>query len=295
MKIVITGSLGNISQPLAIELVQKGHTVTVISSKADKKSAIEDLGATAAIGYLDNAGFLTATFTGADAVYCMIPPNFTVADSRAYYQSIGRSYGQAIGQSGVKRVIHLSSWGAHLNKGTGFIAGSHDVEQLLNVLPDVAITHLRAGSFYSNLYAFADMIEKAGFIATNYGGNDKIVMVSPLDIATAAAEELIRSATGQTVRYVVSGEYTANETARIIGAAISKPDLQWMTLTDEQTRSGMEQSGIPPHIATGFVELGASIHSGRLGEDYEQHKPATMGKVKLEDYAYEFAAAYASF
>jgi nucleoside-diphosphate-sugar epimerase len=32
MKIVVTGSLGNISKPLTKELVQKKHSVTVISS-----------------------------------------------------------------------------------------------------------------------------------------------------------------------------------------------------------------------------------------------------------------------
>ncbi len=36
MNIVLTGSLGNISKPLAQELVQKGHSVTVISSKAER-------------------------------------------------------------------------------------------------------------------------------------------------------------------------------------------------------------------------------------------------------------------
>ena len=43
MKIIVTGSLGNISKPLTKELVQKGHTVTVISSKADKQKNIETL------------------------------------------------------------------------------------------------------------------------------------------------------------------------------------------------------------------------------------------------------------
>lgn len=32
MKIIVTGSLGLINTPLTKELVQKGHTVTVISS-----------------------------------------------------------------------------------------------------------------------------------------------------------------------------------------------------------------------------------------------------------------------
>jgi uncharacterized protein YbjT (DUF2867 family) len=75
MKFVVTGSLGNISKPLTKELVQKGHMVTVISSKPEKQKDIEALGAIAAIGTLEDVDFLVSTFTGADAVYCMVPPN----------------------------------------------------------------------------------------------------------------------------------------------------------------------------------------------------------------------------
>jgi hypothetical protein len=35
----------------------------------------------------------------------------------------------------------------------------------------------------------------------------------------------------------------------------------------------------------------ASMNSGALAEDYEQYKPA-VGKVKLGDFAKEFAAAF---
>ena len=38
MKIIVTGSLGNISKPLTIDLVQKGHQVIVITSKQEKKN-----------------------------------------------------------------------------------------------------------------------------------------------------------------------------------------------------------------------------------------------------------------
>ena len=102
MNIIITGSLGNISKPLATELVQKGHAVTVISSDAEKQSAIEVLGATAAIGTLEDADFLAATFMGADAVYCMIPPNNYFdpnLDLLAYYRRIATNFVQAVEQA----------------------------------------------------------------------------------------------------------------------------------------------------------------------------------------------------
>lgn len=291
MKIIVTGSLGHISQPLTMELVQKGHSVTVISSKPGKRQAIEVLGAIAAIGSLEDVDFLKSTFAGADAVYCMIPPNFAELNQVAYYNRIGNTYAHAIQQSGVKRVVHLSSWGAHRDKGTGIIIGSHNVENILNKLQGVVITHLRAGSFYYNLYSFVDMIKGAGFIGANYGGDDKIVWVHPKDIA--AAEELQKTPTaGHDVRYVASDERTAAETAKVLGAAIGKPDLQWLTFTDEQTKAGMEQNGIPAPIAADLVDLNRSIHSGALGEDYELHKPIAMGTVKVEDFTKEFSLVY---
>ena len=86
MKIVITGSLGHVGQPLAQTLVRQGHAVTVITSQADKQTAVAALGATAAIGSVQDLGFLAATFAGAGAVFAMIPPNFGAPDPRAYYQ-----------------------------------------------------------------------------------------------------------------------------------------------------------------------------------------------------------------
>ncbi len=290
MNIVITGSLGNISKPLTEELVGKNHEVTLISSKPEKQSGIEELGAVAAIGSLEDVDFLTATFTGADAVYVMIPPNFAEPDQLAYYRRLGQNYAKAIEQSGIKRVVHLSSYGAHLDKGTGFIVGSHDVEEMLNGLSGVSVTHLRPSYFYYNLLNFAGMIKGQGFIGANYGGDDTIVLVHPIDIATAAAEELTKS-TGENVRYVASDDLTASEIARILGVAIGKPELTWITFTNEQMQSGMEQRGMPPHLVANFVDLGASTHSGALREDYDQHRPV-MGKVKMTDFAKEFAAVF---
>lgn len=292
MKIVVTGSLGHIGKPLAKELVQKGHHVTVISSKADRQKDIEAIGATAAVGSLDDIDFLTTTLHGADALFAMIPPNFAEPDQIAYYRRIGSHYAKAIQQSAVKQVVHLSSYGADLDKGTGFILGSHNVEGILNALPDVAITHLRAGYFYYNLYGFMDMIKDAGFIGANYGGDDKLILVAPEDIAAAAAEELTAMATGKRVRYVVSDEHTASEVAHILGAAIGKPDLNWVAVTSEQMQAGLESKGMAPGTAAKLVELGASIHSGVLIANYQLHRPAVLGKVKLEDFAKEFARSF---
>jgi uncharacterized protein YbjT (DUF2867 family) len=294
MKITITGSLGHISLPLTKELVQKGHEVTVISRKPEKQKDIEALGAKAVIGSMEDAHFLISAFTGADSVYTMITatdyfnPDF---DLIAYCRMVANNYAQAIQQSGVKRVVHLSSIGAHLDKGSGLILLHHNAEVILNHLSHVNITFMRPAGFYYNLYGFVPMIKKEGLIASNYGAEENLIWVSPIDIAAAVAEELTIPGVARKIRYVASDELTGNETAAILGAAIGKPDLKWIIIPNEQIQRSLEAVGMNPRIAAGMVEMFASQHSGKLTEDYYLHKPA-LGKVKLNDFAKEFAFVY---
>ena len=297
MKIIVTGSLGNIGKPLTKKLVQKGHQVTVISSKPERQKDIEALGASAAIGTMEDAGFLTATFKGADAVYVMetmggnsfFDPNLDII---AAINKIGNNYKQAIEQSGIKRVVHLSSIGAHTDKGNGLLAFHYNVENILKQLPDdVSITFMRPVGFYYNLLGFINNIKTQGVIATNYGGDRKKPWVSPLDIAEAVAEELVTPFEGRKVRYVASDEISCNELASLLGAAIGKPDLKWVIIPDEQLLNGMIAAGMNPKIAAGMVEMNAGMNNGDLYEDYFRNRP-TLGKVKLAEYAKEFAVIY---
>jgi len=291
MKIVVTGSLGNISMPLAQQLVAKGHDVTVISSKNGKQQQIEASGAKAAIGAVEDVAFLKQAFAGADAVYGMTPPDFGATDMIAYYRNVAMAYATAVKAAGVKHIVYLSSLGADLEKGTGIIVGSHQAEGILNALEGVAVTSLRPGYFYYNLYNFLGMIKERGMIGTNFGGDDKLVMVSPLDIADAAAQELIKADPQSKVRYIVSDEYTCTQVATLIGKAIGKPDLQWLTFTDEQVKDFMLAQGRPKVVTDLLVELGAAIHTGLLRSDYEKHRPA-QGTRKLPEFLKEFAVAY---
>src|SRR4051812_4816172 len=105
MKIIVTGSLGNISQPLTKILIAQGHIVTVISSDSKKQATIETLGAIAAIGSISDVGFLIETFTGADAVYAMIPLSFTEPDLGDYLRRMAQNYAQALKAAGIKRIV----------------------------------------------------------------------------------------------------------------------------------------------------------------------------------------------
>ncbi len=279
--------------------MQKGHSVTVISSNAERQPAIEALGARAATGTMHDADFLTATFKGADIVYLMETLDAAGGDLSAQgidfieaINQIGRNYKQAVEQSGVTKVVHLSSIGGHTDKGNGFLLFHHNVENILKQLPaGVAIKTMRPVGFYTNMFSFIRSIKTKGAIISNYGGDQREPWVSPLDIAAVIAGEMEEPFEGRTVRYIASDVVSPNEIARALGEAIGKPGLQWQVIPDEQLLSGWLAAGFNPQIARGFIEMQASQGSGLLYEDYYRRQPV-LGKVKLADFAKDFAAAY---
>ncbi|WPU95730.1 NAD(P)H-binding protein [Mucilaginibacter sabulilitoris] len=305
MKLIVTGSLGNISQPLTEMLVAQGHDVTVMSSDVKKKAAIEALGASAATGSIADVDFLTATFQGADAVYAMIPLSFTEPDLGEYLRRMAKNYVQALKATQVKRVVVMSGWVADLVK----------IENVENEFDDleVSTTFMRPGSFYTNFYQSIDLIKgkglmgklltlrysglwplmtgKTGLLMGNCGGDDRIIFVSPKDIAGAVAEEIVLMPVQNTIRYVGSEELTCNEAAGIIGTAIGKPWLKWILLSDKAMLQGLKMAKVPEKLAETLVEMQAAMHSGEPLENFHRSNPK-MGKVKLADFAKEFARVY---
>lgn len=299
MKVVLIGSIGAIGRPLTQELVKKGHSVTVVTRTAEREKMIEALGAKAAVGTMYDPEFLSRTFQGAEVVYTMITHDNTAFfepdfDLSTHYTQIAEVYMRAITRSGVKKVVHLSSFAGFTDKESGILRCHHGAERILNQLSEeVSIKFVRPVGFYTNLFAFIQSIKTKGAIFQNYGGDEKQPWVSPLDIASTIAEEIEMPFNGRTVRYIASDEVSPNEVADMLGAAIDKPDLKWIVITDEQLLDGLLAAGINKETAKGLVELNAGRRGGLLYEDYFRNRP-TLGKVKLLDFAKHFAAVYNS-
>lgn len=99
MKVVLSCSLRHISKQPAMELIAKGHSVSIISSKDEKQKEIENIGAKAAIGTIEEVAFLTNAFNAADIVYTMVQPvNFFDPDLDiiANYVQLANNFRKAI-------------------------------------------------------------------------------------------------------------------------------------------------------------------------------------------------------
>jgi len=293
MKYVLIGALGNINRPLVSQLVAAGKKVTVVSSNPERKAAIVAAGASPAIGDIGDIDFLTNTFSGADAVYTMVPPKFDASEWKEYIHRMGKIQAEAVKAAGVRKVVNLSSIGAHMSAGCGPVSGLHFVEEEFNRLAGVDVKHLRPGYFFNNFFAAIEMIRHGGFYGNNYGDKAPLALADPADIAAAAAEELLGlSFTGKSFRYIVSDERNSREVTAILGAAVGIPALPYVEFGDEDAIKGMQQAGLSEEVASNYAEMGRAIRTGDMFADYRKH-PVKLGTVKLEDFARQFAAAYA--
>lgn len=289
MKIIITGSLGNVAKPLAEQLIAEGHDITVISSSESKKSEIENLGAKAAIGSITDLNFLVDTFKGNDAAFLMTPPNMGFENLVENTTNAGKNYAEAVQQTGVKRIVMLSSIGAESPVENGPIKGLHAIEKFYNELENTSVTFLRAGYFYINFFNDIPLIKNAGILGANYPDHTEVPLVHPRDIAKAAAEELLKNSEGKHVKYIVSDVRKAQDFANIFGNAIGKPELPWVEFKDEDSLHGMLQAGVPQEMAELYTEMGRGIRTGIVQKDFIEHGSVVEGEIKLEEFAKEFA------
>ena len=292
MKIIITGSLGNVAKPLTQQLVKQGHDVTVISSNEARKQDIESLGATSAIGSITDIHFLTQTFDGADAVFVMTPPAISPDNIVQNTINVGKNYAEALQKAHVKKAVMLSSVGAESPVENGPIKGLHHIEKIYNELENISFTFLRAGYFYTNFFNDIPLVKNAGIIGGNYSENTEIPVVHPIDIANAAAEELVKNEQGKNIRYIVSDSRKASDFAKVLGSSVEKPELPWVEFSDEDALNGMLQAGLPKDMAELYVEMGRGMRTGVVQKGFIEHGSPVTGTIKLEDFAKEFSSHF---
>ncbi len=263
---VITGASGNIGNVVARKLLAEGQKVRVIGRSADRLQPLEDCGAEAFVCDLTDTEKLTQAFTGARAVYAMVPPAVTSQDYRAYQDRISDAMATAIEKAKTEYAVSLSSIGADKSEKTGPIAGLHYLEQKFNEISGLNILHLRAGYFMENTLEQIGIIKATSAVADSLHPDLKIPMIATRDISTTAAKALLSlDFNGQQTRELPGQrDISMAEATAIIGKAIGMPELTYIQLTDEQLRAALTQHGMSPNVADLYLEMSAALNSGHI-------------------------------
>ncbi len=290
--IAITGATGNIGSRLAGELLLKNEKIRCIARGRQKLETLAGRGAETAVVDLTETDALAAAFSGADAVFAMIPPHYGAADFRAYQNKVGQSIADAVVRAGVRAVVNLSSQGAHLSDGTGPIKGLYDQEQRLNRIRQVDILHLRPTYFMENFLVNIGTIRDHNVIVGALEPDLKLPMIATKDIARLAAARLAkRDFSGKTVSDLLGQrDLSMNEAARIIGAKSGRPDLRYVPSSYEETEKALSAMGISADAARLFVEMLRAFNDGLIRS---RRTTENTTETPFEDFAEVFAAILA--
>lgn len=295
MKYVITGASGHTGKIVAEKLLEAKHEVVTIARKPDNIRTLVEKGAIAAIGDLSDELFLTKTFEGADAVYALIPPIWDIKESwRVFQRRIGTNITNALENANVKNVVILSSMGSQLSPfGAGPVSGLGEWEKQLQNVKDLNVLALRPGYFMENLFAYIPQIKGLGTFGDALLKDLKIPLTNTTDIADEAVKHLLELNFKGFSQTFVGGaqDYTMDEVAEILGAAIGLPGLQYVQYPDEDAKNGMIAAGVPPQIAEGYIKLFEGLNSGAYLADFVRTTENTT-RTSLQEFAIQFAAAY---
>jgi uncharacterized protein YbjT (DUF2867 family) len=289
----VIGATGKTGGVVAERLRAAGHEVRAFARSADKLAGLTKLGAKAVAGDVLNPRDLTAAFRGSDVVYAMVPPHYATPDPIAYYDQVSTALGAAIVESGVKRVVFLSSVGGEQPSGTGIVVGLHRAEERLKALPGLNLLLLRPGYFYENFLGSLGMIKAMGVNGGAFRPEVPIAMIAAADVGDAGARAIIAGDfSGASVRELVGPrELTMVEATRILGQKIGKPDLQYQQFPDAGVVAGLQQAGFSAAVAESFVGLAHGLNEGRVAP-LQPRTPANTGKTTFESFADVFASVY---
>jgi uncharacterized protein YbjT (DUF2867 family) len=291
---VILGATGNTGKIVAETLLDSGQKVRVVGRSKGRLEGFAVLGADLFEANVADSAALTTAFTGARAVYALVPPNMASLDYRAEQDAASASIAKALEASGVTHVVALSSFGADKADKTGPVAGLHVMEERFSQIPKLNALFLRAGYFMENLLAQPGIIKSFGMMAGPVNADLGLPMIATYDIATAAADALTKLdfAGHQTRELLGQRDLTYSQMAKIIGAAIGMPNLAYIQLPADQIIQAMTQMGISKNMATLICEMSDGLNSGHM-RALEPRSAANTTPTQFEQFVHDvFVPAY---
>jgi uncharacterized protein YbjT (DUF2867 family) len=287
---VILGASGNTGSIIANFLLSKGKKARVVGRDVERLQRFVRKGAEAFTGDMNDAAALTKAFSGARAAYLLLPPITSREDQERESDALAK----AVTESGLRYAVHLSSYGAHVPKGTGPVAGLHSSEQKLNAITDLNVLHLRAAYFMENNLAAISMIQEMGIFGHALLPDLKLPMIATRDVGDYAAQRLLDlDFSGKQTRELLGErDLSMTEATAVIARGIGKPDLRYEHFPYDQVRQALTQIGFSPKKAAVYIEMFEAINAGLLAAQEPRSRENTT-PTSFEKFVQDvFAPAY---
>lgn len=279
--ILVTGATGTVGREVAAQLLAAGQEVRALTRDPSKVKL--DGGIQVVKGDFDAPDTLPSAVDGVERVFSLtFGPQTGVREG---------NLAQAAKASGVRHIVKLSALGGD-DQTRNDIRKWHDEGEQAIRDTGIAWTVLRPTAFMSNALHWRASIRAQGKVFSNYG-DGKLPSVHPRDIAAVAVRALTSNGhEGKAYPLTGSDALSMSEQVKILEEAIGRR-LEFVPITDEAARKGMEHAGMPAFLIDALVPFAAFIRSGKAAHVFHTVAEVTgRPPLRFGDWANENAAAF---
>lgn len=271
---VITGATGHTGSVAAETLLARGHKVRAVVRDAQKAKALAARGAEIFVADLADQAALARAVRGADGVFLLSPPDLSAKDFVAERKQLTQRQVDTLAAEKVPHVVLLSSVGAQHASGTGPILTTHNAEQQLRAA-GLPATFVRAAYFVENWGAVVHPLKSDGVLPSFIAADQRISMVSSVDIGKTIAQSLVDGPRGTRV-IELSGptDLSPRDVAAAFSRLLDKP-VQVVEAPLDAVVPTFTSFGASENIASLFREMYAGIASGRVAAETGEHRRGT--------------------
>ena len=260
---VVAGVTGRVGSAVAGDLLARREAVSTVVRDAGRAEAWSRRGATAAVGSLADAEFLTGALKGASGFFVLLPEDPAAPDFHGARQRMADAIAAAVRRSGVPHVAMISSLGADLAEANGPIRGLHYLENALRAA-GTRLTALRSSFFQENLASVIPAAREAGIYPNFLPSADvAFPMIATRDAGRFAAESLVAPPPESETVDLIGPAYSIRQLADTLGAALGRK-LQIVDIPAAGHVAALTQAGVPRPMAEAIAELYAALAAGRI-------------------------------
>jgi uncharacterized protein YbjT (DUF2867 family) len=188
---LVTAATGRVGSRVVRKLVAAGNAVRAFGRDSERLKPLAEIGATPFVGNMHEVASVTEAFRGVDAAMLAAQGDPASHDYRAAFARAGACFAEAAQVTGLRHALFVSTLGVHDDRNRGVILIHADVERILNRVPALNLLHLRAPSFYENLFYFLPGLRARAELTWPVAPDAAMDMAGTEDVAAVIVDRLL--------------------------------------------------------------------------------------------------------
>lgn len=267
---IILGASGQVGSQVVRELHRNGEPV--IAVVRNRESPLPGDGVETRVADLFDGAALKEIFREGDTVFLLTPENPSSDDVIGNAKKLLTGYHEAIRDSGIRKIVGLSSMGAQHPAGTGNLVMSFLLEHAFLDIP-VQQVFIRPAYYYSNWLGFAGIAQETGVLPSFLPVNLKIPMTAPSDVAGFIASVLMDSRKTESGILEITGPslYSPADVAGVFSDIFEKP-VTAHQIPPEQWKESLISAGFSDNASDNLIQMTQAVIDGKARPGLPEEK-----------------------